>query len=234
MKLKMTYKHALLATLFASPILAHAETGFYLGGGIGGSNFSGDIGHQIRTAYQGFPSAVVTSAELSDNSDTAYKLFGGYHFLPWLALEVSWVDLGEAKSFYQTTQLTSHPDITGRYRLHGVSAALAAEYPLTDRFAVTARAGLLASRLKYDESGPVNLETTGSDLTHHFSANTESQTRPMIGLGFSFTPASRWEFRLDWDRYLGIGTRFDLSADQNGRFDHVDQYTINAMYHFGE
>lgn len=228
---------ALSSLLILTPFTVQAEdTGFYFGAGVGGSNYSDNLGRQIETAYSSERLQYhVVSAEMTDNSDTAFKVLGGYRFLPWLSVELAWVNLGTAHSHYQLGG-TVTGDLFGEYRLHGVTAALAGQYALNDNFAISARAGLIASRLHYEEHGTVcGLlcgPASGSD-NYRFASSSENQTRPMLGLGFSWKPETQWELRLDWDRYLGIGRRFNLTAEENGRFDNVDEYTLNLIYHFG-
>lgn len=62
---------------------AAADKGFYIGGSVGGSSF--DI-----TGYD----EALGDIDFSD-SDTAYKLFAGYRFMGFLAVEAGYVDLGE-------------------------------------------------------------------------------------------------------------------------------------------
>ncbi len=87
----------------------------------------------------------------------------------------------------------------------------------------------MASRLKYEEYGLKSVQQP-----HAFIADDENDTNTLIGLGASWKPHDNWEIRFDWDRYLDVGTRFDLTATTNGEFDHVDMYSINLLYHFGE
>jgi hypothetical protein len=67
------------ATLPASAI----ENGFYLGGSIGGSSL------EIQDVAEEF------GAFRFSDGDTAYKLFGGFRFLNFLAVEAGYVDLGD-------------------------------------------------------------------------------------------------------------------------------------------
>lgn len=232
--MKITYVLPFLCIAIGSPLAVKAEdTGFYLGAGGGESNYSDDIGHQIHSAYANYSAYRLDSATLSDDSSGAYKLFEGYRFTPWLAFELTWTDLGEAKSSYELTGLTSQPHIRGRYSLHGASAALDFRLPINDHFFISGRAGAFASRLNYKESSLIHLENSaGTVSNYHFRAETENQTEPLLGVSLGWKWDSRWAMRLDWDRYFRIGTRFDLTADANGRFDHIDQYSIDLIYSF--
>lgn len=77
-----------LSALTFAPLAANADSGFYIGGGVGGATLEADFGD---TGIPGFPSDL-------DEDDTAIKLFAGYTFdLPTidLAVEAGYVDLGE-------------------------------------------------------------------------------------------------------------------------------------------
>jgi len=69
---------ATLAGLLASAPAMATKRGFYLGGSLGGASteYSGDFDY--------------------DESDTAWKLFAGYHFLQFFAVEAEYRDLGSA------------------------------------------------------------------------------------------------------------------------------------------
>ena len=75
---------SLMVVLVAAAVPAAAiENGFYLGGSIGGSSLEVQDFDEEFGAFQ-----------FSDG-DTAYKLFGGFRFLNFLAVEAGYVDLGD-------------------------------------------------------------------------------------------------------------------------------------------
>jgi len=232
--MKVMRNFAASALLFTLPLVSYAEdSGFYVGGGVGGSNFSNDLTHQIQTAYVDQDYWSLESAKVTDHSDTAFKVLGGYRFLSWLSVELAWVDLGNAETHYRLIRNPNgasfvYADITGEYRLDGVTLAVAGQYNFSDHFGVAARMGVFASRLKYAEHGLKSVQEP-----YKFIADDERDTNTLIGLGASWRPHANWEIRFDWDRYLNVGTRFDLTATTNGKFDHVDMYGLNLLYHFG-
>ena len=96
-----------LCFAFAGPAAAQSEgPGWYFGVGFGGSNFSGDLPEQIRSAYAGNPDAAFVSAQLTDDSDTAKQAIVGYRFTPWFGLELGWQDLGSAQTFYSVRSIS--------------------------------------------------------------------------------------------------------------------------------
>ena len=79
---------ALLAAFAFAPLAANADSGFYVGGNVGGATLEADFGD---TGIPGFPTEL-------DEDDTAIKVFAGYTFdLPGidLAVEAGYVDFGK-------------------------------------------------------------------------------------------------------------------------------------------
>ncbi|HEY8250508.1 MAG TPA: outer membrane beta-barrel protein, partial [Burkholderiales bacterium] len=63
---------AVIAMLAAAPALAKEPAlGFYVGGGVGQSNFRSDYASQVNHAYEG-TGFTVDVANVTDNKDTAW------------------------------------------------------------------------------------------------------------------------------------------------------------------
>jgi OOP family OmpA-OmpF porin len=230
----MTRKIFLAALVAALAGTAHAaDTGFYVGGGIGQSKYSDDLGDQVRSAYFGNTGYSVTSAELTDDSDTAYKIFGGYRFLPWLGVELAWNDLGEASSHYVLHSLVpltnADARLDGRYRIKGTSLSVFGELAFTDTFSGIARVGVFDANIDYEEGG---VQANGDP--RYFKAPDDSSTKTTIGLGVNWRVTPNVDLRVDYDRYHDIGRRFALTETGNGRFDYVDVASVNVAYRFGD
>ncbi len=207
------------------------DGGFYLGAGYGRADYADGLAGQLRSAYAGRSDYAVESAALTDRNDQAWKLTLGYRFLPWLGVELSYADAGEAASTYVLVPkplLNSGPvSARGRYELEGTSLALVGEWPLGPAFAVSLRAGVVDSQLRYRE---VSRAVNGD--TFPFRGPNDRNTGALAGLGLAWRLAPQWDLRLDWDRWFDVGTRFDVQDDTNGRFGHVDRYTVNLLYRF--
>lgn len=232
--MRFTAISVVIAGLFGSTgSVAAAETGFYMSLGVGQADYADDMGSQIRNAYAPQPMYQVLSADLADGSDRAWKANIGYRFLPGLALELGWNDAGEAVSRYSVKSLNpTSPGtgtIRGTYRLRGASATIVGEVPVGELFALSLRAGAVHAKLGYNEDG---IDIAGKP--YRFHGPNETDTVPLVGVGAAWHLATNWELRLDWDRWFDIGSRFDLTETTNGRFDHVDLYTLNAVYRLGD
>ncbi|HSX59791.1 MAG TPA: outer membrane beta-barrel protein [Tahibacter sp.] len=228
------FKKLLCATLIcAGAGAAHAgDTGFFVGGGIGQARYDDNLTDQIRTAYAGDPGYAFVSGRMTDDTDQAWKLFGGYRFLPWLGVEFGWVDLGEVGSNYvlhsQVPATNADAVIDGLYNIAGPSATVFGELDFNDRTSGLLRVGLYNAQLDYDETG------TGADGLDHRFSNSADHTKLTYGLGLNVRVTPNWDVRLDWDRYTNVGRRFDLTNDGNGRFDHIDFVSMNLAYRFGQ
>lgn len=76
-----------LAAVVAAPAFAQSEgntSGLYLGAGVGRFNVEIDNAEELAQTVQSF-----------DSDDTSWKVFGGWRFLPWLAVELDYIDLGK-------------------------------------------------------------------------------------------------------------------------------------------
>ena len=213
---------------------AHAsDPGFYVGGGLGQTDFSGDIARQIERTYAGDDEFSLDLAVLTDDSDSAYKLFAGYRFGSWFGLELAWHDFGEARSFYEISPLspvTPPPPgsgIEGRYDVDGPALTVFGEWDFSDSVSGMVRAGLINASLDYEE-----VAVAGEP--YRFESRDYSDTRPTFGLGLNWRMAPRWDLRLDYDRVQGVGQHFAFFDDSNGRFDHIDVMSLNLAYRFSQ
>jgi len=123
------FKRVLQALLLTSCALsAQAEVGelefedpFYVGLGLGVSFLE--------------PETNSVALTLAEDSDTSYKLFGGYRFDDNWSIEAFWANLGEAE-----IDATSGNNLFVEYKTFGVGGAYT--YALNDRWSVFAKTGL--------------------------------------------------------------------------------------------
>lgn len=230
MGMKQTILLLALAASSSSSAFA-ADPGFYFGGGFGQAKYSGGLVGQIEDAYAANNTFTLRSAELVDDSDDAWKLFAGYRFGNGFGLEAAWVDLGQAANLYHVrhiSPLQPPPDylMDGRYeaRAYGISAFY--EWEFNPKFSALLRAGVFNASLDYSEESL-------STYFHEFAHDDDGDTVPGIGLGVNWRITSAFDLRLDIDRYHGVGERFDLQADTNGRFN-IDLFSLNLAYRFGK
>lgn len=200
----------LFATIMASLSLAASaqSTGFYAGASLGESHTKFD---------SEFDLAGYTSS--TDNNHTAWKLFVGYDFNSYLAVEAGYTDLGTAK--YTWFNATG----SGQQRRESTATFIAVKgnYPVNDKIDLFAKLGATSNRvtLTYDEvySG-VYRSTTASN----------TRTDMLIGVGAEYRLVKNIGVRVEYERYGTFGTSFD-SIDGTGRTK-TELWSAGATYKF--
>lgn len=180
---------SILAALAAMPIVAQADSGFYIGAAAGGATLEGEI-----------PPTAFSPAQDFDEDDSAFKVFGGYTFdLPAvnLGIEAGYVDFGEPE--FDLFGVETRFDTTG-INLWGTAGIEAGPVDLF------AKLGYVAWDVDAAAQGLGSASEDGTDLGYG------------VGLGVDIGPVQlRGEFEmydLDGDTdlsmlSLGIVYRFD-------------------------
>lgn len=228
-----TFRRVICAALVLSACAVHAQgtdNGWYFGVGAGAADYSGDIPHQIATAYAGNGTFDFLGARTTDSADTASQAFVGYRFLPWLGAEVGYQRLGVARTFYSLNSYQPVFDavpllLRGRYRVNDFNAAVVATWPVGADFELLARGGIANTNLDYDEHGN---DAGGNPYSFH--ARTYTHMGAQAGIGALWQFARHFGLRLDLDRTFNVGKKFALHPDTNGRFDYIDAYTLNLVW----
>lgn len=153
-----------------------AQTGPYIGLGIGYSIADID-GDSIENGLCGGSCLSYTD----DEESLGFKLFGGYLFNDYLAVEGGYTNLG--KFTYKATSTTGTN--SGTYKVQTGNVDLLAHLPLMDTFSLTARGGLLFSHMKEEYTN------TGS--------YTEYSLGYKYGLGFQYDFTAAWGLRGEWE-----------------------------------
>jgi uncharacterized repeat protein (TIGR01451 family) len=155
-----------------------------------------------------------------DDSDTAWKLYGGFSFNRVVALEAAWVDLGEVSTRFGASVPPNQVDtiLGDTLAVHpalGQGAVLSAVFrweAVPERFSLYARTGLFAWSADIDvdvvsgATGSVSGDDSGVDL--------------MYGLGLEWRLNPRWSLTGEWERY-----RLN---------DWADVPSVGVKYRFGE
>ena len=159
--------------LSAGPAAAQG-TGFYAGGSVGRTSV--DVCRKLGSG--------LTSC---DDTDSGFKLFGGYKFNPNFGAEVAFVDLGEIKA--------TGPGGTARLESDGLQLAAVGRFPINPQFDVFGKLGLFMWDIS--ASGPGgSLSDDGTDI--------------MIGAGVSWHFTRQLSLRGEWERFDIDGDDVDL------------------------
>jgi len=206
------------------------STPWYAGASIGESKTSDDlVSNRESTIVNG--SAVSSSF---DSKDTAVRIFGGYHFTPWLSLEANYSDLG--KTALKTTTATSDGGGLGTYHqsrsVSGWGAGLVLSAPLWQRGSVFARVSAQQARTEADVNLEGNLVFTDGDPNDRHRSNTSTETIAAYAVGaeWMFNPALG--VRLEWERWPKVGKAFAVGASGSTGEADMDFYSLGLLYRF--
>ena len=147
----------LLAVIVAATVPAAAsDTGFYLGVGLGQTNID------IRDFYP-------TLGDSLETTSTGYKVYGGYRFLKFLAVEASYANLGSPQGLEKN--VPEHPE-KAEVGVKGWDAFAVGILPLGNVVDVFGKIGMMGwntditsiqdGEIKYSES------TSGTDTAYGF------------------------------------------------------------------
>lgn len=197
-----------------SAIAAEDDTGFYIGANIGQSQAKIDDARIISRLRA---SGLATTSIADDNSDIAYKLFGGYKFNQNIALEAGYFNLGQ---FAYTATTIPAGTLNGNVNLDGVNLDVVGILPITEKFSGFGRLGwsYAEARGRYSSSGAVAapLDLNPNTRFGNYKAG--------LGLQYDFTEALG--LRGEWETY-----RVNDAVGSNGN---IQLYSIGLVYRFLE
>ncbi|MEQ1591200.1 MAG: outer membrane beta-barrel protein [Thiobacillaceae bacterium] len=198
-----------LATLMlagSSVAAMAADSGWYAGVSLGQSKADVSASDLKSTLVAAGYTGVVASV---DNTDTGWKLFGGYQLNKNIGFEAAYVNLGSltVNATYATpagSPARANIDVDG-FQLSAVGTL-----PLNDAFAVFGKVGAFFSKLDQTGTGAfaASASTDNTDWTYGLGGNW--QFNQNIGL------------RAEWERFQGLG-----SAKKD-----TDLYSLGVVYHF--
>lgn len=162
---------AVAGGLLASQGAAAQERGPYLGGSLGQSTF------KEWCDTSGAPPGFVLLA--CEDTDTAWKVFGGYRFNRYVAVEGTYINWGKVTG----TVAPPTRDVSAEQTSMGVAAVGTLE--LAPQFAVFGKAGFV---LTEQETKVAGTSTDRHETEFHYG----------LGARFSFTP--NWAARAEWER----------------------------------
>jgi OmpA-OmpF porin, OOP family len=149
----------------------------------------------------------------ADDSDTGFKVYGGYQFTPNLAVEFGYVDLGEVTasgtdSFLGTTSVLIEAS--------GFTLAAVGTIPLGDRFGLLGKAGFF----RWDVDASATSSVFGS------ASDNETGTDLFLGFGGFMNLGKNLSLRVEWERFMDVG-----DEDTTGSTD-VDLLSAGIVFRF--
>ena len=214
MKLARTSGTLGLAALavVCSPFALADDTGWYGGINIGQSSANIDDAKITDNLLGG---GFVSASVADDDSDTGYKLFGGYRFNKNFALEGGYFDLGK---FGYTATTVPAGTLTGTIKLRGLNLDAVGIVPINEKLSVFGRIGLNYAEARDSFSGTgavtvLNPSPSKRDVNYKFG----------LGIQYDFTPSLG--MRVEAERY-----RIDDAVGSKGDIDLV---SVGLLYRFG-
>lgn len=209
-------RHPKLAALAVSAIVlggsgaAAGDQGPYVGGSLGETTFQ----HEAAN----FDDGSLGRSGGVDDSDSGWKLFGGYQFNKHLAVEYGYTVLNKDVDS-ETTFFGATSDGSGSFAAGGVGIDIH-----EPRAAFTAAVGILPIGEKLSLFGKVGVQIWEVELTTFDSSGIreedESGVDPMIGIGLNYRIAGRWGVRAEFERFMNV-------ID-----DDIDLVSIGLTYRF--
>lgn len=198
-------------TLVSSMAMSQ-ESGGYFGANIGRSQ--ADIDEKRIVNDLALAGIAQTSID-KDEHDTGYKVFGGYRFNRYFALEAGFFDLG---SFGFTSTTVPAGTLSGRLRAKGINLDLVGSIPFTQKFAAFGRAGAQRAEVRdfFAGTGAINV----LDPTRR-----ERDTNYKFGAGLQFNFTHSFAMRAEAERY-----RIDDGVGNDGD---IDLFSLGALFAFG-
>ena len=185
---------ALAAFALTAAMAAQADVrpGFYAGGSVGTTKLGDD-------GFDGFGVDV-------DDSDTGFKIFGGYSFNDNFAVELSYFDLGEVSGRINDPFFGN---ISFDVGVSGLNASAVGRLPISDTFSLFGKLGFAS----YDVDGHATISGVGS------GSDSQSETDMTYGLGAALSFGGQWEVRVEYEA---------INIDDGD----ANMLSVGAMYRF--
>jgi len=217
---------AVTATAAATPVLA--GNGLYVGATAGSSLFhenKSDFDNAMLDAFSENGFFVTSGTSTLKNSSFAFGGLIGYQFIPEIALEASYTDLGKIRYHSNdivSGQFNAFADLDGKAK--GPTVSVIGALPLTPQWEVYARAGIFFSKVTLDATVSLsqNVASTGAGTASQ-SANSVD---PLAGVGLAWKPTKQFKIRAEYTRFSNVGDK-----DKTGEIN-IDTFNVGVTYAF--
>ena len=197
---------------------------WYIGIGIGVTNAS-IPGQTVDAANASLTAANVAAFSVldKDESSTAAKLFLGYRFNPYIAVEGGYAELGNTSVHMDFRSggavSTSRGTFDMEYKMSAPFVDAVGTLPLNDKWSLIGRAGVAY--------GKTRASLNGSPTTILLSSNnkSENKVREKFGAGMGYNINAAFAIRAEWERYK-------MPDPLSNEVFNVDSATLSVLYHF--
>jgi hypothetical protein len=218
---------AAIAMCATAPCVAE-EVRWYVGvnAGTGSSGLEdADFLEFVRAAYSDIQLGQQSFATTQvDDGDMTWSILAGVQIFRYLALEISYVDLGETTFVYtgtvartdgqplppSTTVRTTSVQGELRATSSGIGLKALGKLPLGEHFDLHAQAGLFKSDTRFVLNAP------GAPLAlWKFGREVEDDSQEAFyGIGVGYRFGDRWAISADWQRFADVGIGADAINEE--------------------
>lgn len=199
-------------SVIATPFAMADDVGLYVGGNLGQSRATIDE-DRITNALTG--AGFTTTGFEDDNRDLGFKLFGGYQFNKYFALEAGYFDLGK---FEFTSTGLPPGTLNGNIKLRGVNLDAVGILPITEKFSAFGRVGVNYAKTEDSFVGGGSLTVLNPNPSKH-------DTNYKIGFGLQYALNDSLALRAEAERY-----RINDAVGNNGD---IDLISVGLVFRFG-
>jgi OOP family OmpA-OmpF porin len=195
---KFVLAAATAAVLAATPAFAADDSGLYIGAGLG--NFALD-------------SQGLFDGKDFDGSDIGFKVFGGYKFMEYLAVEVEYIDGGEPDDNYNVGN-DSPQRLRANVGVTGFAGSAVGILPIGESFDLFAKAGFIM----WDADGDAKI----------FNGDTIVARDSYNGDGTDFA----WGVGGTWHIMEALDLRAEYQGFEISDFNSVDYASASIIWKF--
>lgn len=193
------------AALLASPVAAQAgDRGFYVGFDVGQASVSSDqqaLDASLVDAFDQLGLAILNGSSDVGEDSLTYGVIFGYQFLPYLAVEASYIDAGDFEYRARGTVTDGVTSGEGHFALDagakGPTVSALGILPFAQNWRVFGRVGVLFADTDYDFK--VTIDDSGAT-----SGLSRSSQNFLWGVGFGYAVGD-WTSRLEYQQVQDVG-----------------------------
>lgn len=157
-----------------------------------------------------------------DLKDTGMRVFGGYQFNSYLAVELGYVDLGKMKASASGTLSGSPATGTAEFKAKSFDATAVGTFALGDAWGALARFGVH----RWDVDAPASAVTNSGTITAT-SNPSRTGTHMAMGVGAYYDLSKQLTARGEMIRYRNVGDQLST-----GESFSVDLFSVSLVYRF--
>jgi len=208
---------------------------WYIGAGAGMSSYKDWLSQEDITAFKNEFGASLdivnfSGSESADSEDNAsgFKLFGGYSFNEYIAVELSYIDMGEVDAnssssgtFFDSADNPVDGDLFASAKASVDAFTLDANlsYPIASFAALFVKAGVYAADAELESSAGSSFSTESIN-----ESRTDSSSGLHFGIGANFRVTDAIGLRAEWERLDNV--------EANGGESDVDLISAALIYSF--